>query len=186
MGDGCYLFGTGTASACGVDHTLAGAFYMVFAPASADADADGIPDVLDNCPSIANANQWNADNDGGGNACDTDDDNDGIVDVSDNCQWKSNNAAGNVLHTTPPILASQFNQDGDATFGNACDGDLNNSGSTNTTDYTLLRAVLSKFDDDANPTTAANARRADLNGSGQVTTADYTLLRNRLGTAAGP
>ena len=183
FGDNCYLFGTGTGSACGIDHTLASVSYMIF---SSDSDSDGIGDPVDNCPSTANSNQWNSDNDALGNACDPDDDNDGLADASDNCQWKANNAAGNVAHTTPPIAASQFNQDGDATFGNACDGDLNNSGTTNTTDYTLLRAVLSKFDDDANPTTAANARRADMNASGSVTTADYTLLRNRLGTAPGP
>jgi len=36
-----------------------------------DSDGDGIPDITDNCPSIANASQLNGDADGLGDACDT-------------------------------------------------------------------------------------------------------------------
>ena len=46
-----------------------------------DADSDGIPDVLDNCPGVFNADQLNTDGDGLGNACDLDDDNDGLPDI---------------------------------------------------------------------------------------------------------
>jgi len=46
-----------------------------------DKDGDGIPDSVDNCLSISNANQLNTDADSQGNACDLDDDNDGIYDV---------------------------------------------------------------------------------------------------------
>ena len=35
-----------------------------------DADEDGIPDLLDNCPKVANADQRDQDGDGVGNACD--------------------------------------------------------------------------------------------------------------------
>ncbi len=48
-----------------------------------DADGDGIADAIDNCPSIANADQTNTDGDSEGDACDADDDNDGVPDVSD-------------------------------------------------------------------------------------------------------
>lgn len=47
----------------------------------ADADLDGIADAVDNCPSIANNDQLNNDNDTAGDACDADDDNDTITDV---------------------------------------------------------------------------------------------------------
>ena len=40
-------------------------------------------DELDNCPSIANSDQRDTDNDGEGDACDSDDDNDGVEDVDD-------------------------------------------------------------------------------------------------------
>jgi cysteine-rich repeat protein len=38
--------------------------------ATPDSDADGIPDALDNCPFVANADQADADGDGVGDACD--------------------------------------------------------------------------------------------------------------------
>ena len=48
-----------------------------------DQDNDGISDANDNCPSIANTDQLDTDNDGDGDACDTDDDNDGTPDTED-------------------------------------------------------------------------------------------------------
>jgi len=78
-----------------------------------DMDGDNISDQLDNCPSIANQNQTNTDNDGLGNACDPDDDNDGIPDVSDNC----------------PLISSANQTDTDADGqGNPCDQDDDNDG----------------------------------------------------------
>lgn len=48
-----------------------------------DGDNDGIPDISDNCPDIANQDQANNDNDDFGDVCDDDDDNDGVVDTED-------------------------------------------------------------------------------------------------------
>jgi len=48
-----------------------------------DGDSDGINDTLDNCASIANADQTNTDSDSLGDACDEDDDNDNVLDGDD-------------------------------------------------------------------------------------------------------
>jgi len=79
----------------------------------ADADLDMIEDSVDNCPSVANADQANRDGDAYGDACDTDNDNDGVDDAADNC-W---------LVPNP----DQANNDGDA-WGDACDDDDDNDG----------------------------------------------------------
>ena len=75
-----------------------------------DADGDGIDDILDNCPSIANSDQednYPASSDGVGDACD-DTDADSIFDSIDNCPEISN--------------SNQFDIDSDG-VGDACDGD---------------------------------------------------------------
>jgi hypothetical protein len=48
-----------------------------------DTDGDGLDDGVDNCPTVANANQLDSDGDGQGDACDADDDNDGVNDPQD-------------------------------------------------------------------------------------------------------
>ena len=74
-----------------------------------DLDEDGVTDNADNCPAVANSNQYNFDvvvNDGG-DACDTDDDNDGLYDFEDNCPLVPNE--------------DQIDTDGDGR-GDACQG----------------------------------------------------------------
>ncbi len=84
-----------------------------------DDDSDGIFNADDNCPTVANADQTNTDDDGLGNACDADDDNDGTADASDNCPIVAN--------------ADQANADDDE-LGNACDADDDNDGTADATD----------------------------------------------------
>ena len=45
------------------------ALYPATAPAP-DADGDGVPDDIDNCPNVANPDQTDSDHDGAGDACD--------------------------------------------------------------------------------------------------------------------
>ncbi len=84
-----------------------------------DDDNDGILDVNDNCPLVANANQLDTNNDGEGDVCDTDDDGDGILDTIDNCPLVAN--------------ADQADNDNDG-IGNVCDDDMDNDGVPNASD----------------------------------------------------
>jgi len=67
--------------------------------------ADGIGDVCDNCPDVANPEQGDRNDDGDGDACD-DEDEDGTVDDADNCPDTAND--------------DQADCDGDG-LGDACD-----------------------------------------------------------------
>lgn len=71
----------------------------------ADGDRDGVPDVRDNCVSVANSDQVDIDNNGRGDACD-DWDKDGVMNPIDNCQNIPN--------------ANQADEDSDG-IGDACD-----------------------------------------------------------------
>jgi exo-beta-1,3-glucanase (GH17 family) len=135
-----------------------GVYYdnLSFTNASADSDLDGVPNVTDNCPDVANANQEDADADGRGDVC-------------DNCRLLANNSGS----------AAQCDSDGDG-FGNRCDADLTNNGSTNAQDTTLFRQQLGQ----PSPSPAFN--RADLNCSGAVNAQDTTLFRSLLGAPPGP
>lgn len=78
-----------------------------------DDDADGIPDMSDNCPNTANNDQADTDGDGVGNACSDDIDGDGIINAQDNC----------VLVINP----DQADSDGNG-YGDACDDDMDGDG----------------------------------------------------------
>jgi hypothetical protein len=73
-----------------------------------DADGDGLPEGLDNCPLASNPDQADTDGDGVGDACNDGEDSDGDEwsDVLDNCEAAAN--------------ADQANRDGDP-VGDTCD-----------------------------------------------------------------
>jgi len=73
-----------------------------------DDDNDGVPDVADNCPFVANQGQANLDGDESGDACDPDADGDDVANEADNCPFTPN--------------GDQLDSDGDGD-GDACDGD---------------------------------------------------------------
>jgi len=95
-----------------------------------------------------------------------DTDNDSIADTADNC----------ILVPNPSQLDAD--QDGN---GNACDGDLDNSGVVTSADYVIVRSVLGESAD-----SSATAAAADLDGSGTVNTLDLPRVRVMIGSAPGP
>ncbi|WP_242521559.1 thrombospondin type 3 repeat-containing protein [Motiliproteus sp. SC1-56] len=92
--------------------TLSGVDYDLSCGAI-DQDSDGVPDVTDNCPLVANPDQIDIDGDGAGDSCDVDDDGDGVEDTQDNCPQDPNPAQ------------SDADLDG---IGDACDGDSDGDG----------------------------------------------------------
>ena len=81
-----------------------------------DSDADGIPDLSDNCPEVANADQADADGDGVGDACDAPDS------AGTTLEFTSGNAGQHGDDAT--IAAQLLDEDGTAISGAQLDFEL--------------------------------------------------------------
>jgi Thrombospondin type 3 repeat len=109
-------------------------------PEPGDMDGDEKWDWEDNCPTVKNGSQANADGDGQGDACDENDDNDERPDSTDNCRTVANG----------PAVGQNFeDSDGDG-YGDACPPVHSDSDGI--------------IDDNDNCDTTPNPDQADLDG----------------------
>ncbi len=123
--DGCYMYGRASqlaASPCAPDPAIANVDYYIFAP-QVDTDGDGVLDALDNCRTIANANQVDSNNDGFGNRCDADLSNNNSVNAQDTGLYRQ--------QLGQPSVAPTYNA-----------ADLNTNGSVNAQDTGIFRQLL--------------------------------------------
>jgi len=88
-------------------------------PSQADSDSDGRGDLCDNCPNTANPSQTDLDNDGIGDACDPDNDNDTVPD-SGGPPCAGGNTVGCSDNCPGINNPTQADADGDGR-GDACD-----------------------------------------------------------------
>jgi hypothetical protein len=107
-------------------------------------DGDGVIGAFDNCRTISNVDQADADSDGAGDVC-------------DNCLNVQNGPLASPLSLVP-----QCDSDSDG-FGNVCDGDLNGDGfvSGSTDNAIFFRSLEQYFVPPADS-------RADMNCDGSV------------------
>ncbi|MFO1462873.1 MAG: thrombospondin type 3 repeat-containing protein [bacterium] len=144
-----------------------------------DADGDGIPDDVDNCPAAGDENknpgQEDCDHDGKGDACDTDWDNDGKVDGVDNCA-PDHNTCQDATTLAGLSNADQADMDGDEK-GDKCDDDIDGDGRPNASDNCPKVANPDQEDKDGDGLGAAcdpddTPTEADTDGDGVVDSAD--------------
>jgi FG-GAP repeat protein/VCBS repeat protein len=156
-----------------------------------DIDGDGVPDLADLCPAVADATNANADGDSRGDVCDNcptmqnddqaDADGDGVGDICDNCVnvsnprvpgWTPADAGQSFLSSHPwaTLTGGQRDDDHDG-YGNVCDGDFpktsqgGNVGPADTAQYKLSIGHSRLNDDCGSPLGSGNTPCAifDLN-----------------------
>lgn len=160
---------------------------------SADPDGDGIPGSVnatafcsggqvsgcnDNCPTIPNPTQADADGDGVGDAC-------------DNCKFAGNPrwSGGGVR---PTLTGDQLDSDGDG-YGNVCDADFDQSGGlTDATDHAAMLAAVGHARDgfdcpDVDLLPFGSCAPYDVDGAGDtINQIDANRMALRIGLVNGP
>jgi|GEM_PF-3063439 len=130
-----------------------------------DSDGDGIPDLTDNCRTVANANQSDDDSDGVGNLCD-ECPNNGWLAVATSCGCES--------------PAQDTDGDGTCDLIDPCPnrrpGDIDGNGVTDQLDIPGFASVLL----DAQAVTADEVCAADLDNDAQLNGIDLALMTDLL------
>jgi hypothetical protein len=153
-----------------------------------DIDGDGVPDVSDNCPTVANPGSPQADADG-----------DGVGDACDNCVNVANPPVPAGFLTSNPwatLTGGQRDDDMDG-FGNVCDADFPGTpqgGNVNSADLGAFRQSNGHSRDalDCGLSHAERCAVFDLNlnqntdGATNINAADLGRFRQLNGSAPGP
>lgn len=126
-----------------------------------DSDDDGVSDFLDNCPTVANPDQWNANH----VAIDA-------VPPGDHFEYSW-------LHAPIPdrVYGAQEDASTPPVAGNRCDGDFDESGTVSVADFRTLQACFLRRDSKRGPAADPDCSESDMDGSGSVGPGDIARFR---------
>jgi hypothetical protein len=152
----CALLGDGTARCWGLNDyaqlgDVPGAVPLTLVVVALDLDEDGVPDNTDNCRLVSNPGQEDADGDGVGDAC-------------DNCASVPNPGQENtdsVIGNGKGIAGDDATVPNGDSFGDVCDGDMDNDGIPNASDPHPGGDITYDTNGDGNPCVPLGTDAAD-------------------------